>query len=78
VLAGHGHAGNARVYVKSGHTIQFGHGDFIEVSASIVQDSRSDDLEILILGGQPIREPIAWRGSFVMNSEQELINVFKD
>ena len=78
MLAGHGYAGNDRVHIKSGQAIQFGHGDFVKISASMVQDSRSDDLELLILGGQPIQEPIAWGGPFVMNSKQELMDAFKD
>ena len=78
VLAGHGDAGNDRIHVKAGQAIQFGHGDFVKISASMVQDSRSDNLELLILGGQPIQEPIAWSGPFVMNSKQELMDAFKD
>ena len=78
VLAGHGYVGKDGVSVKTGQAIQFGHGDFLGVSASMLQDSRSDDLELLILGGQPIREPIAWSGPFVMNSKQELEDAFAD
>jgi len=78
VLSGNGYAGKERVYVKSGQAIQFGSGDFVNISASTFQDSKSNDLELLILGGQPIREPIFWHGPFVMNTKEELSNAFID
>ena len=78
VLAGNGYAGKERVSVHAGQAIQFGLGDFVEVSASMLQDSRSNDMEVLILGGNPIREPIAWQGPFVMNTRQELMGAFED
>lgn len=78
VLAGNGYAGKERTPVLTGQAIQFGLGGFIEICASQVQDSRTNDLEILILGGKPIREPIAWHGPFVMNTRHELMEAFQD
>jgi redox-sensitive bicupin YhaK (pirin superfamily) len=78
VLSGHGYAGKERVSIQTGQAIQFGPGTFIEVSANTIQDSRTNSLEVLILGGRPIREPIAWQGPFVMNTRQELMNAFED
>ena len=77
-LSGNGYAGTEQVHFQSGQAIQFGRGDFVKVTASMVQDNRSKDLELLILGGQPIREPIAWQGPFVMNTKDELMNAFRD
>jgi redox-sensitive bicupin YhaK (pirin superfamily) len=78
VLAGHGTVGAEGWPVQTGQLAVLGPGDTISVAAVRAQESRSPNLEVLVLGGQPIREPVAWMGPFVMNTRAEVVQAFDD
>ncbi|CAM5228538.1 pirin family protein [Streptomyces hirsutus] len=66
-MAGRGAVGTDRRPVHVGQTAVFGAGGSLTVRADEKQDSNTPDLEVVLLGGQPIREPMAHYGPFVMN-----------
>jgi redox-sensitive bicupin YhaK (pirin superfamily) len=78
VLNGEGSFGEERASARMGNLAVFGPGDTITVSADSEQESRSPELDVLVLGGRPIREPVAWAGPFVMNTRDELVTAFED
>ena len=78
VLAGQGTAGLERHALGEGQMAVHVDGDVVILSANETQDSRTQAFEVLILGGEPIREPVAAYGPFVMNTKAELQQAFED
>jgi redox-sensitive bicupin YhaK (pirin superfamily) len=78
-LSGRGAAGPGNRPVDEGQLAVFGSGDALTVTAADSQPlAARNGWEILVLGGLPIREPVARYGPFVMNTREEIIEAFQD
>ncbi|HEX6968684.1 MAG TPA: pirin family protein [Micromonosporaceae bacterium] len=78
VLNGRGTVGLDRHPVETGRLVVHGPGDVIRFTADVRQESRDRALDVYLMGGQPIREPVAKYGPFVMNTRAELVQAFED
>ena len=78
VLSGNALVGPERRPVELGQLSVLGDGDLLVAEAAGLQEGPGSALELLVLGGEPIREPVAWWGPFVMNTKAEVQQAVDD
>jgi redox-sensitive bicupin YhaK (pirin superfamily) len=78
VLAGAGTVGTAAQPVNNGELTVFGAGNALTLTAWRNQPAAEPNLEVLLLGGRPIQEPVVQSGPFVMNTRDEIVQAYED
>lgn len=76
VLSGAGSIGGVGHPMHDGQLAVLGPGDRITVAAE--RDAHRPVMEVLLLGGRPIREPVVHYGPIVMNTKAEVIEALED
>ncbi|WP_337862263.1 pirin family protein [Nitrososphaera sp.] len=72
VVEGEGAFSTAKRVAKRGQMVMFGNdGDEVEITAKT-------DLDVLLIGGLPLNEPMARYGPFVMNTKEEIQQAIED
>lgn len=73
VLAGRGRFGeDSHPRLDAEHLVVFGAGDRVRIEAV------EGELRFLLVSGRPLREPVAWGGPIVMNTEEQLQTAFAE
>jgi redox-sensitive bicupin YhaK (pirin superfamily) len=77
-LSGRGAVGPEARPIHTGQLAVHGPGAALTLRADTSQESRHPALDVLVLGGRPIREPVYAHGPFVMNTRAEIVQAFED
>lgn len=78
VLNGAGTVGAEGQPIRSGQTAVLVDGDTVVVAANPTQESRSPNMDVFLVGGVALREPVFQYGPFVMSTREEVIEAFED
>jgi redox-sensitive bicupin YhaK (pirin superfamily) len=75
VYQGDARVGPTRTHVPEGGFVVLADGSEAQLGRDAGDDGES---RVLLLGGEPLREPVARYGPFVMNTEAEIVEAIRD
>jgi quercetin 2,3-dioxygenase len=78
VLNGRGTVGTDARPIHTGQAAVLGAGDYLTIAADGSQETRSPNLDVIVVGGEPIGQSVAWAGPFVMNTKSEILKAYED
>ena len=78
VLSGKGSIGPDGHPIQTGQNVVLVNGNVLRIAAHPSQETRSPNLEMFIIGGVPLREPVVQYGPFVMNTRDEIMQAYED
>jgi quercetin 2,3-dioxygenase len=76
VLEGSGTFGENKVEAKKGQAMWLGSSDDSKLSG--IHVSANEKLRVILFAGEPLREPVVAYGPFVMNTEEEICQAYRD
>ncbi|QIZ10406.1 pirin family protein [Priestia megaterium] len=76
VLEGKGQFGKSKTVAEKGHVLLLGKGEAGQISEVTI--TARESLRVLLYAGKPLNEPIVARGPFVMNTEEEIRQAYRD
>lgn len=76
VLEGSGVFGENKVEAKKGQAMWLDSADEAKISSITV--SANEKLRLVLFAGEPLKEPVVARGPFVMNTEEEIAQAYRD
>lgn len=76
VLEGKGQFGKSKTEAEKGHVLLLGTGEAGQTSEVTI--TARESLRVLLYAGKPLNEPIVARGPFVMNTEEEIRQAYRD
>ncbi|MBW5447104.1 pirin family protein [Cohnella sp. CFH 77786] len=75
ILEGSGVFGRNEVKASKGQVLRLGEGREPESEIGIAATA---PLRLVLFAGEPLREPVVARGPFVMNTEEEILQAYRD
>jgi hypothetical protein len=78
VMSGSGTVGPDDRPIRDGQLAVFGPGDALTLAAAARPSGDALNMDVLLLGGRPIGEPVVSYGPFVMNTREEIIQAIQD